>query len=196
MSEAYVSDLCVQLNDLASLAGKTACVRTRSGKVQVDHSLSGLMWRKLINSEDESRGSTVAGIESLLSTANDYVASTLKMTPIVRNVTVALKEKGKVVELSTSPKKQVVVADVAQEKQKTEEVELTQEQFFKDCSAQTVAGLKSLAVAERNSCKGIADLLSRRYNHDFEIVALLLDEINYADLIATRIEEATKEMEQ
>lgn len=206
MAEAYVQDLCTQLNDLGTLAGKSACVRTRSGKVQIDHSLTGMVWRKLVNTEDESRATTDSGIETLLSTVNDYVASTLKMPPIVRNVIVVVSapaKEGKVLSSSSS----AAAAASATQGDATERsngngnnnnqnsinsaVERAQARYFNECTAQTIAGLKTLATATRNACKGIADLLSRRYCHDYEIVPLLLDKINFATLIATRIDEAT-----
>lgn len=213
MSEAYVQDLCRQLNDLGSLPGKSACVSTRSGKVQVDSSLTGLVWRKFINTENESRASTVQGTDALLSTVNDYVASTLKMPPIVRNVVVdKLVTTGKVLEHAdnntakekddfymnnnnnnnSNDKQSSVDTNQKSSSLASENVfELAQQRFFNECDAQTTAGLKSLAESTRNSCNGIVDLLSKRYNHDFEIVALLLDKLNFATLIETRIEDAT-----
>ena len=195
MTDAYVQDLCRQLNDLASLVGKSACIKTRSGKVQVDHSFGGQLWRKLINSEDESRFSTVSGIESLFATVNDYVASTLKIPPIVRNIVVSNNnEEGKVVANNNSVKTQSekTNAFLKEEEDANDAVKRAQLQFFEDSNAQTKDGLRALSLAAKECCKGIADLISRRYCTDYEIVAFLVDELNFATMIASRIDNALK----
>lgn len=222
MSEAYIKDLCNQLEALSTLSAATnACVRTSTGKIQVDDSVTGLLWRKWFNTEEESRTTTVRGIGTLLDTVNDYVASTLHTNRIVRNVTVAAEvpQNGKIVEPESSKDENTAVltyADVAtgkrkgkNKKSKKEEpmamateseesslsaasVQKAQKRFFETCDAQTVERLRSLSAALKSGCKGISSLLSHRYAKDYETVALLLDQINYATLISQRIDAVFK----
>lgn len=197
MSEAYVKDLCKQLNALASLSGSNACVRTRTGKVEVDHSVGAMLWRKLINMEEESRTTTVQGIETLLDTVNDYVASTLHLTPIVRNVTIEPKhENGKIVSESThvngGPSSEDEEAVGVDKTRNRTSVERSQERFFAECDNQMIERLRELSVALKNCCKGTSALLSTRYRRDYETVPLLIDQINYAALIAKRIDNMTE----
>ena len=231
MSETYVKDLCGQLEALSTLSAATnACVRTSTGKIQIDDSVTGLLWRKWVNTEDESRTTTVRGIGNLLDTVNDYVASTLHTNKIMRNVTIAAEvpQSGKIVEkpateidrdesaTTTTTTTGLTYAEVAatgkrkpKHKKKAPEpkassaassdegsrsassssiVQKAQAKFFETCDAQTVERLRSLSSALKSGCRGISSLLSHRYSGDYETVALLLDQINYASLISQRID--------
>jgi len=219
MSEAYIKDLCNQLEALSTLSAATnACVRTSTGKIQVDDSVTGLLWRKWFNTEDESRTTTVRGIGTLLDTVNDYVSSTLHTNKIVRNVTVTavVPQSGKIVEPDSdkeqtavptyaevatgkrkgkskqSRKDSVLPAETASEEGSAASVQKAQAKFFASCDAQTVERLRALSASLKSGCKGISSLLSNRYAKDYETVALLLDQINYATLISQRIDDTVK----
>lgn len=193
MTETYIKDLCQQLDSIASISYGTDTVYTKSGKVYTNTSYSGSLWRKFINTEEESRKTTVQGIEQLLDTVNDLVSSKMNMPKIYRNITVSCT-KGKVVDRDSKQNSETETSSSSSSKSSDSQEKMIRAEslFFDQCNKESSERLRSISVSLKNSCKGISVMLSKRYHKDNETVSMLLDLMNYATLISERIDKNIK----
>ena len=208
MSEAWVKDLCIQWNAVASI-GKKSNVNTSDGKVRVDHSMTGRWYRSLWNSTNESRETALQGILDLCERTNDYVASVFHVDRLQPNVfgdgkmitgspdtpLTAMMESVYLQKPTQTPKKEAEKSssgegtksedDISEEEKDTNEkmIQQTQTVFFTSCDERTKELLSKLAQAINEGYGGMSILVNKRYATDYETVALLFLRMNYAQLL-------------